>query len=151
MRATTTTVFTAVLFGSYLMVAGCETHQVARVGEGPREQIAYAATAKYPSGAAQQSEKLRLAAVDDMDAKRLTIMNLTDTAIPPSTVWVNGAYVHPLPTIPARGTYSIDYEQILMAGPNPTDLKQQGQAVSKVELQTEKGLFTVQGPSKKMD
>jgi len=69
----------------------------------------------------------------------------------PSTVWVNGAYLHQVPTIGPRAMVNIDYNALLMAGPAPQDLKASGQSVRKVELQTHDGFFTVQGPSKKMD
>jgi hypothetical protein len=147
MRAIGLTTVLAIGFG--MTVIGCSTQEVGRVGAEPREQIAYAATAKYPAVTAQESDRIKVAAVDDVDGKKLTLMNLTDNAIPPSTAWVNGAYVHQLATIPPRGMAEIDYAEILMAGPNPGDLKQQGQSVRKVELQTHEGLFAVQGPSKK--
>src|SRR5687768_13919783 len=76
--------------------AGCETQQIARVGDAPREQIAHAATARYPADRTPQAG-LQVAAVDDVDGKKLTLLNLTDNAIPPSTVWVNGAYLHQVP------------------------------------------------------
>jgi hypothetical protein len=141
----------ALMIGSGLIAAGCETQEIARVGPEPREQIAYAATARYPAETARTPDSFKVAAVDDVEDKTLTIMNLSDGTIPPSTAWVNGAYVYQLPTIPPRGMYEIDYKEILMTGPNPSGLARSGQAVRKVELQTHEGLFTVQGPSKKTD
>ena len=149
MRAIGLTTIFAIGFG--ITVVGCTTQEVGRVGNEPRNQIAYAATAKYPgtNSPAQTSDRVQVAAVDDIEDHKLTLMNLSDNTIPPSTAWINGAYVHQLPTIPPRGMYDINYSDILMAGPNPGDLKQTGQSVRKVELQTHEGLFTVQGPSKK--
>ena len=148
MRATG--LIAALVIGSGFVV-GCETSEVARVGAEPREQIAYAATARYPSEAARTPDSFKVAAVDNVEDKKLTIMNLSDGTIPPSTAWVNGAYVYQLPTIPPRGMYSMSYNEILMTGPNPSDLARSGQSVRKVELQTHEGLFSVQGPSKKTD
>ena len=128
--------------------AGCETQQLSHVGDAPREQIAYAATAKYPAETPARAG-LQVAAVDDPDGKKLTLLNLTDNAVPPSTVWVNGAYLHQVPTIAPRGMVDVHYSHLLMAGPSPQDLKQSGQSVRKVELQTHDGFFAVQGPSKK--
>jgi hypothetical protein len=136
--------------GLFISAAGCETQQVARVGNEPREQIAYAATAKYPADQTARTG-LQVAAVDNVDDKKLTLMNLSDNAIPPSTVWINGAYLHQVPTIAPRGMVDISYSQLLMAGPTPQDMKQSGQSVRKVELQTHDGFYTVQGPSKKVD
>ncbi|MEA2709639.1 MAG: hypothetical protein QOF78_2240 [Phycisphaerales bacterium] len=135
--------------GFGLAIVGCQTQQVGQVGAEPRGQIAYAATAKYPQRTPETSSRFQLAAVDDPDDKKLTLMNLSDNAIPPSTAWINGAFVYQLPTIPPRGMAEMNYSEILMAGPNPGDLKQTGQSVRKVELQTQDGLYTVQGPSKK--
>ena len=137
--------------GFALTVVGCATQDVGHVGTEPRTQIAYAATAKYPgtTSPATTSDRIQVAAVDDLENHKVTLMNLSDNTIPPSTAWINGAYVYQLPTIPPRGMADMPYSEILMAGPNPGDLKQTGQSVRKVELQTHEGLFTVQGPSKK--
>src|SRR5688572_32090780 len=95
----------ALMIGSGLMAGGCETQEIARVGAEPREQIAYAATARYPAETARTPDRFKAAAVDNIDDKKLTIMNLSDNAIPPSTAWINGAYVYQLPTIPPRGMF----------------------------------------------
>ena len=149
MRAIGLTSILALGFG--VSIVGCATQDVGHVGNEPRTQIAYAATAKYPgtTAPAQTSDRVQMAAVDDVEDHKLTLMNLSDNTIPPSTAWINGAYVYQLPSIPPRGMAEMNYSEILMAGPNPGDLKQTGQAVRKVELQTHEGLFTVQGPSKK--
>jgi hypothetical protein len=147
MRAILT--LTICLLGWALLSAGCTTQDVGRVGDEPREQIRYAANAKYPSQPAETSDRVQMAAVDDVGNDRVTLMNLGDNAIPPSTAWINGVYVYQLPAIPPRGMAEMKYSEILMAGPNAGDLKSAGQGVRKVELQTHEGLFTVQGPSKK--
>jgi hypothetical protein len=141
---------TVTAVAALLLVGGCETQQISHVGDAPREQIAYAATAKYPAETPARAG-LQVAAVDDPDGKKLTLLNLSDNAVPPSTVWVNGAYLRQVPTIAPRGMVDIHYSNLLMAGPSPQDLKQSGQSVRKVEMQTHDGFFTVQGPSKKVD
>ena len=141
---------TMLLLGSgFLLHAGCTTQEVGRVGEEPREAIRYAATARYPAEPAQTSDRIQMAAIDDVENNKVTLMNLSDNAIPPSTAWINGAYVYQLPSIPPRGMADMKYSEILMAGPNAGDLKSAGQGVRKVEIQTHEGLFTVQGPSKR--
>jgi len=149
MRPIRLTTILALGFG--ISIVGCTTQEVGRVGSEPRTQIAYAATAKYPGtkSPAQTSDRIQVAAVDDVENHKLSLMNLNDNTIPPSTAWINGAYVYQLPTIPPRGMAEMSYADILMAGPNPGDLKKTGQSVQKVELQTHEGLYTVQGPSKK--
>src|SRR5688500_5330158 len=80
-----------------ILIAGCETSEIARVGEEPREAISYAATASYP-GEATQSSDLQLAAIDNPDAREIELLNLTDNSIPASTLWVNGAFVKRIPS-----------------------------------------------------
>ena len=51
-----------------------------------REQIRYAATARYPAEPAQTSDRIQMAAIDDVENNKVTLMNLSDNSIPPSTV-----------------------------------------------------------------
>lgn len=129
-------------------VFGCSTNEVARVGREPRAEINYAATAKYP-GEARTSDAIQLTAVNDPDADELMIYNVTDNAIGPSTIWVNGAFVHRIEGIAPRGSVTINHAELLQAGPGTADLDALDQNPRKVEIQTRDGLFTVQGPSQK--
>jgi hypothetical protein len=131
-----------------LSVAGCSTNEVSRVGETPRAEIAYAATASYP-GDPRTSEDINLTAVDDPDARELVLYNVTDNAIGPATVWVNGAFIKRIDGIAPRGSIRIKHGELLQTGPGTTDLRALDQAARKVEIQTKDGLFTVQGPSRK--
>ncbi len=131
-----------------ILIAGCETSEIARVGEEPREAISYAATASYP-GEATQSSDLQLAAIDNPDAREIELLNLTDNSIPASTLWVNGAFVKRIPSIPPRGTFKVKYNELLEAGTGTNDLQSVGQVARKVEIQTPQGLMAVQGPSKR--
>ena len=130
------------------LILGCSTSEVSRVGQAPRAEITYAATAKYPGGA-KTSDNFRLTAIDDPDGKKLEIYNVTDTAIGPATVWVNGAFVHRIDGIAPRGSIAIQHAELLQAGPGTSDLAKLDQTARKVEIETRDGLFTVQGPSRK--
>jgi len=129
------------------LLAGCSTGEVARVEDEAREQISYAATAKYP-GQARTSDAIKLTAVDDPDGRTLTIYNVTDNAIGPSTIWVNGAFVYRISGIAPRAAVQISHAELLQAGPGTGDLKALDQSARKVEIETADGLFTVQGPSR---
>lgn len=132
---------------SVLLIAGCETQNVSRVGEEARQDITFAARAKYP-GNAQDSQRVRTVAVVDPDAKRLEIFNTTDQPIPASSVWVNGTFVSQVPSIPALGSVTVPYSSLLEAGPGVNDLKSLDRTPTRVELQTSEGLFRVQGPTR---
>lgn len=130
-----------------LLAIGCTTNEVGRVGAVPRAEITYAATAKYP-GETRTSDAIQLTAVDDPDNDKLTIYNVSDNAIGPGTIWVNGAFVHRIDGIPPRGAVEIEHVELLQAGPGTGDLDSVNQSARKVEIQTRDGLFTVQGPSR---
>ena len=131
-----------------LLLLGCETGEIRRVGDEPREAIAQAALAKYP-GASEDTNAYRLAAVDDPSRRELTLLNLTDNAVPAATIWVNGAFVRNLTGIPPRGSVELRYSELLEAGSGTRDLRSIGQGVRKVELEIGDKLISVQGPSKK--
>jgi len=138
----------AVASCTFAAVVGCRTSDVAQVGPEPRAEISYAATAKYP-GAARESDEVKLTAVTDPENDDLTIFNVTDNAIGPATIWVNGAFVHRVSGIAPRASVKIKHAELLQAGAGTADLKRLEQPVRKVEIQTKDGLFTVQGPSQK--
>jgi len=140
------TTFLAALAAGLAGIAGCSTQSLPQVGTAPRQAISYAATAKYP-GNPTTSPNVHAAAVVDRDANELTIYNLSDTGIPGSTVWVNGAFVHMIPPIGPRSSQRVDFAQLLQAGEGVQSLKMLAQPVRKVELQTAEGLFSVEGPA----
>ena len=176
-----------------LWATGCQTESVSQVGDGPREAIAYAATARYPGNAESEASATvardasssssssaavsadvdarppavpgnadrtspavsatadaspyRLAVVDRRGDKQIEILNLSDTAVPASTLWVNGLFVHRLQAIPPRGTVKVKYSNLLESGRPTGDLKQLDQNARKVELQIGDRLHRVEGPA----
>ena len=131
-----------------VVVAGCATKRVSGVDPEARQQIGYAATATYPGNPYQRPDKVNASAAVDHEDEEIQIYNLSDNAIVSPKVWVNGAYVRQLPTIGPRAAATVEYRGLLQAGEPSMDFKRAGQAVSKVEIQTADGLFTVQGPSR---
>ena len=137
----------AFAIGALVFIAGCETSEIARVGEEPRAEIGYAATASYPGEPMAATKDFQVAALDNPDAHELELLNLTDNSIPASSVWVNGAFVKRIASIPPRGTLKVKYSELLEAGRSVNDLQSVGQIARKVEIQTPQGLMAVQGPS----
>jgi hypothetical protein len=132
-----------------MVLAGgaCTTRNVAQVDPEAREAIGYAATARYTEGGVQRSDRAQVAAVDYPKLKELEILNLRETALTSPTLWVNGAYVRRLPTIAPKGAAKVKYGALLQAGQPGVDFAAADQPVTKVELQTDQGMVTVQGPA----
>ena len=130
------------------LLAGCATQDVGRVGQEPREAIGYAATAEYP-GNARKSDRVQVTAVNDDGAHEMILYNLSNQSVPASSVWVNGAFVTKIDTIPPKGSVTVKHSELLEAGPGTGDVKRLDQPVTRVELQTPDGLFAAGGPAQK--
>lgn len=128
---------------------GCETQNPSNVAPQARHDITFAATAHYPGNAINAPDRVQATAVVNDKMDRLEIYNPSDRAIPPATLWVNGLFVHQLATIPPKGMAAVDKDELLQAGPSAMSLTDSKQAITKVELQTSDGLYTVQGPAMK--
>ncbi len=129
-------------------VAGCEskTDKVSAVGPEARQAISAAAVARYP-GNAMVSRDMQLTAINYPDKKYLEIHNPGNTSVPESTVWVNGTFLTTIDGIPPKGFVTVQHGALLEAGPGTGDLRALNQPVAKVEIQTSRGLFSVQGPT----
>jgi hypothetical protein len=127
------------------LAAGCQANKVTQVAPEARESIAYAATAKYP-GSPQTSSRYQLVALDDPNAREVTVYNLTNDPIPAKAIWVNRTYVRRGSPIGARGHTVIPYGSFLEAAAPSNDFSKASQPVSRVDLQTDDGLYAVLGP-----
>lgn len=130
------------------ILAGCgpKTNKVSGVGADAREAISQATMARYP-GRATTSPDVQVAAINYDKKHFIELHNLGTSSIPPSTVWVNGTFVTNIAGIPPKSFTTIQHGALLEAGPATNDLRKLEQPVAKVELQTDRGLFTVQGPT----
>ena len=113
-----------------------------------RRRVTQAARAEYP-GNARMSKEVQVVAYDHPDDKKLELSNLGDRSVPGPTVWVNGAYLHRVESIGPRQSVTVDYDDLLEAGPGVTDFADSKHPVRKVEVQTPDGLFTALGPTRK--
>jgi hypothetical protein len=134
------------------LVAGCEsrTDKVSGVGPEARQAISEAAVARYP-GNPMTSRDMQLMAVNYPEKKYLEIHNPGSTSVPTSTIWVNGTFMTKIDGIAPKGVVEVQHGALLEAGPATNDLKALNQPVAKVEIQTARGLFSVQGPTIKRD
>ena len=143
---------TAMAASALALVVGCEgkADKVSSVQPEARQAISAAATARYP-GNPTTSRDVQAAAINYPEKKVVEIYNLGNTSIPPGNVWVNGSYMTHVDGIAPKSYTAVKYGQLLEAGTPANDLKSLNQPVAKVEIQTDKGLFSVQGPSVKND
>ena len=148
MRHHVFTAAAAVILG----LTGCEsqTDKVSGVGPEARQAISQAAVARYP-GNPTISRNMQVAAVNYPQKNLLEIHNLGNQSIPSSVVWVNGTFMTRIDGIAPKGVHTIKHGELLEAGPATNDLKTLNQPVAKVEIQTDRGLYSVQGPSIKRD
>ena len=133
-----------------LGLAGCQgkTNKVTAVGPEARQAISEAAVARYP-GNPTTSRDMQLAAINYPGKNYLEVHNLGTQSVPNSIVWVNGTFLSRIEGIPPKSFATVKHGALLEAGPATSDLKALNQPVAKVEVQTDRGLFTVQGPTVK--
>lgn len=128
------------------MMAGCAAQQVSEVNQKPREEITFAALAKYPT-TAPSVDKDEIVALDSPDNNMLYVYNLSDKPIPQCSLWVNKTFVRQIDGVPPKGHVAVAYSDLIQAGPGVMDLKQSGQQINQVDLQTPQGLAPALGPA----
>jgi hypothetical protein len=133
------------VFAAVGIVGGCggKTESVSGVGQEARQAISQAAVARYP-GRAMTSPDVQLTAINYPTKDYLEIHNTGTSSIPR---WVNGTFLTTIDGIAPKGFVTVQHGSLLEAGPATNDLKKLNQPVSKVEVETDRGLFTVQGPT----
>jgi hypothetical protein len=143
---------TAVAASAIALMVGCEGKgdKVSGVAPEARQAISAAATARYP-GNPTTSRDVQAAAINYPEKKFVEVHNLGNTSIPAGNIWVNGTYMTHIDGIAPKSYATVQYGQLLEAGAPANDLKHLNQPVAKVEIQTDKGLFSVQGPTIKND
>jgi hypothetical protein len=141
MRRSTSVVVLAA--ATLALLAGC-----AQQRQAARRDATVAALASYP-GNPQRSERSPVAAVDYRKHKRVEVLNLGDAPLQAPMVWVNRTYVAKIPTIPARGTAAVNYQDLIQQGEGVRDLAVTKDTVTTVEVQTAEGLYSVLGPARK--
>jgi hypothetical protein len=104
---------------------------------------AYAAQAEYPREA-QASDELRAAALIDRDRGTIRILNFGDRPLNDAVVWVNGAFVHRVGSIPPTGSVTIPRASFYDARGN--SLAKQQTSANRVQIQWGNELYNLLGP-----
>ena len=127
---------------------GCQpkAEKVSLVGREARQAISQAATARYP-GNAMTPRDFQAVAINYPAKNVLEIHNPGTTSIPACAVWVNGTFLTQIDGVAPKSFVEVRHSALLEAGPATNDLKASKQPVAKVEIQTNGGLFSVQGPT----
>lgn len=132
-------------------VAGCSAvGDFNPVGQGaekdmtPTQLAAFAATAKYPD--TQPSSALKVAAIINHEKGTIKVYNFTGQAVHNAKVWVNKAYVAKIDGIAPQNKATVDLDKLY--GPFGNNFaSQKDTPISSVQLQTDEGLFDVEGPA----
>ena len=130
-------------------VAGCSTSAelnspfgAGNQADAAARQAAYAASSEYPS--TQPSRDLRATALINRGDNTIKIINPSDEAIADARVWVNGAFVARVASIPSHGTVVLNRVQFYDSGGRT--LADTKTSATKVELQAGKDFHELLGP-----
>jgi hypothetical protein len=131
--------------------AGCSaTGEFNPVGQGadkemtPTQLAAFAATSKYPD--TQPSNDLKIAAIVNRDKGTIKVYNFTGQPVHNAKVWVNRAYVAKIDGIAPQNKATVELDKLY--GPFGNNFaSQKDTPISSVQLQTDEGLFDVEGPA----
>ena len=104
---------------------------------------AFAAQSQYPTK--QASDDLRATALVDRKEGTIKIINSTSQAITDSKLWVNGAFVTHVDTIPARGMVTIKRENLY--DKNGIPLAKSNAGITKVQLESGDKFSNLEGPA----
>jgi hypothetical protein len=104
---------------------------------------AYAGNAKFPN--LQAKTDAQVAAIVSADRRTIKIYNFENQPLRAVNLWVNGAYVQPIQGIPAHGRTIVRTDK-LFNGLGDTFAKR-SEEVSRVQLETRDGLYTLLGPA----
>lgn len=129
--------------------AGCATSGVNNNGkltaqeQTPTELAAYAGHATYPT--TMPAQDLRAAAIVGPGKKYIKVYNFSAEPVRDADIWVNGAFVQHIDGIAAQSSVTLRSDQIYNAmGKN---FASQDEPVSRVQLKSADGLYTLQGPA----
>lgn len=130
------------------ILAGCSTSaSVDNPFKGDDTQktqlAAFAAQSQYPNK--QASDDLRVAALVDRKEGTIKIINSTTQALTDAKLWVNGAFVTHVDTIPARGMLTIKRENLYDR--NGIPLAKSNAGITKVQLEVGDKFYNLEGPA----
>jgi hypothetical protein len=104
---------------------------------------AFAAQNQYPNK--QPSDDLRVAALINKDSGNIKVINTTGQAITDAKLWVNGAFVTHIDTIPSKGVVTIKRENLYNRDGIPFSKANIG--INKLQLEAADRLYNLEGPA----
>ena len=109
-----------------------------------RTQLAaFAAQQQYPRDI-NASDNLRAAALIDREKNTIRILNFSDRPLNDAVVWVNGAFVHRVASVPPNGSVTVSRSQFYDA--TGRSLINQSTSANRVQIQWGEELYNLQGP-----
>src|SRR4051812_39001818 len=131
-----------------LVLVGCSTSASVdnpfNGGDKEKTQLAaFAGQSQYPNK--QAADDLRVAAVVNRNEGTIKVVNSTQQAITDAKLWVNGAYVIHIDTIPGRGVVAIKRENLY--NKDGLSLAKANVGVTKVQLETADKFYNLEGPA----
>lgn len=91
------------------------------------------------------SDELRAAAVVNRKDNTIRIYNFTNAPLQDVKLWVNQGYVRQLDTIPANGSKRVTFGELY--NDNARTFAGSDTPITSLQLQTQDGLFNLQGPA----
>jgi hypothetical protein len=120
-----------------------DTVDAPAVAMSDNQLAAYAGAAEFPT--ARPRNDARIAAIVTKDRQTIKIYNFDANAMRAVNVWVNGAYVQPLQALPAHSKAYIRGDKLF--NKNGDRFSTRGEEVTRVQLETQDGLYDVLGPA----
>jgi len=104
---------------------------------------AFAAQSQFPTK--QPSDDLRVTALINKGDGTIKIINTTNQALTDAKLWVNGAFVTHVDTIPAKGPLTIKRENLYNR--DGVSLSKASIGIQKVQLEMADKLYNLEGPA----
>lgn len=130
---------------SLAALVGCESSMGSTANKGVSSTVlaATAGGAQYPQNM-QPTTDVPLVALDRRDGSSITLINPTDQPMTDLKIWVNGSFVQPLDTLPARSMVTLKRGDFYNS--NGSALSQAKVTIDRIDVQTGNRLIRVQGP-----
>src|SRR3954467_2982970 len=134
----------AIALGAFILV-GCSAsvQNPFKSDETQKTQLAaFAAQSQVPNK--QASDDLRATALINKGDNSIKIINSTQQSINDAKLWVNGAYVTHVDTIPARGVVTVKRENLYNR--DGINLSKANVGITKVQLEQGDKFYNLEGP-----
>ncbi len=133
----------AIALGAFILI-GCSSVNPFKSDDSQKTQLAaFAAQSQYPSK--QASDDLRVTALVHKDDGSIKLINTTQQTINDTKLWVNGAFVTHVDTIPSKGVVTIKRENLY--DQKGISMAKANSGITKVQLEQGEKLYNLEGPA----